>query len=63
VTRSLRVENNAARELQAATHWYEERLSGLGVRFLEAVNQSLGHIENFPKSGKKVPGIFADLLV
>lgn len=53
----LRIEDDAAQELRAAIEWYESRLPGLGLRFLHAVETTLGHIEAFPRSGAPIPSV------
>ena len=39
---------SAHEELTEAFQWYEKRSPGLGVRFVEAVNERLLELSNYP---------------
>ena len=43
--------------------WYEQRRSGLGIEFLEAIDGALDFIARFPQAGAPVPGVPLDLPV
>ena len=60
---NIRVEAEAAAELEASVIWYEENLVGLGERFLDAVDLTLGQIAQWPRSGAPVPDVASDLNV
>jgi toxin ParE1/3/4 len=53
----LRIEDHASQELWAAVEDYEARASGLGRRFLAAINVTLNHIAAFPHTGAAVPRV------
>ena len=59
----IRVEEAAAAELEASVVWYEENRAGLGERFLNAVDLTLGQIAQWPRSGAPVPDVASDLNV
>jgi hypothetical protein len=44
----------ARADLRASTGWYEERLSGLGLRFAEAVGQQAKLLETSPQKYRTV---------
>ncbi len=60
---NIRVEPEVAAELEASVTWYEENRAGLGERFLDAVDSTLGQIVQWPRSGAPVPDVAADLNV
>ncbi len=51
---SLLVE--AADEFDAASDWYEERESGLGRAFREAVKSTLNAVSDNPRRFPRIPG-------
>jgi len=57
VSLRLRIEPEAAVELDEAAHWYEEKRVDLGRDFLEAVDEALAFIASWPRSGKPVPNV------
>ena len=59
----FRTEPEASAELNEAALWYEQRRSGLGIEFLEAIDSALVFIARFPKAGAPVPGVPLDLPV
>jgi plasmid stabilization system protein ParE len=46
---TVRLHPEAERELQAAAQWYEERVEGLGERFLSEAIDALTAIEKHPR--------------
>ncbi len=44
----IELHSGAQKELTEAFHWYEKRLSGLGVRFIGEVNKKLVELSNYP---------------
>jgi toxin ParE1/3/4 len=63
VSKSLRTEQQASRELEEAARWYEERAPDLGTRFLSAVDASVQQITLYPQAGGPVPGVPTSLAV
>ena len=63
MTRRFRTEPEASAELDEAALWYEQRRSGLGIEFLEAIDGALDFIARFPQAGAPVPGVPLDLPV
>jgi len=61
VTRPFRVQPEAAEELDRAARWYEDRRSGLGLRFLDSVDATLTQIGRFPEAGAAVARVSPDL--
>ena len=59
----IRTEREASDELGEAAVWYEERRSGLGSEFLDAIDATLRLISRFPDSGRRGPGLPLDLPV
>lgn len=57
MTRGFRSEPEASTELEDAAQWYEQRRSGLGIEFLEAIDAALEFIALFPEAGAPVPGV------
>lgn len=51
------------RNYRAAALWYEERRTGLGVEFLDAVDSTLNQTVRSPRAGAAVPRVPADLHV
>ena len=43
--------------MAAAARWYESHRSGLGVEFLEAVDEAVTRITEMPRMGSPVPGV------
>jgi len=46
VSRDVRFEPEASGELDEAAGWYEQRATGLGSKFLSAVDQTLGPLKD-----------------
>jgi plasmid stabilization system protein ParE len=63
VTPSVRFEVEADEEYRAAARWYEDKRTGLGLDFLNAVNSTLSQVVRFPRGGAPVAHIAADLQV
>ncbi len=63
MTRSFRIEPEAAAELEAAAVWYENQRPGLGAEFLEAVDATLDRIARWPHAAPHVPGVVAGVPV
>jgi plasmid stabilization system protein ParE len=63
VIEDLRFGPEAAAELEDAALWYESRREGLGLQFLDAVEDALRLISEWPHSGTSVPGVRSDLPV
>ncbi|HEV3456441.1 MAG TPA: type II toxin-antitoxin system RelE/ParE family toxin [Thermoanaerobaculia bacterium] len=63
MTKPLLLEPEASRELEDAARWYEERRSGLGQRFLDAVASTLDRIVLYPAAGAPVPYVAIELAV
>ena len=59
----VRFENEAALEYRSAARWYDERRSGLGLEFLDAVDATLDRVIRLPRAGAMVRGVPADLPV
>jgi plasmid stabilization system protein ParE len=57
VTPTVRFDVEAQAELDDAIDWLECQRSGLGRRFLVAVEAALGLISKFPLAGFPVPGV------
>jgi len=63
VTLLFRTEPEASAELGEAAAWYEQRRKGLGIEFLQAIDNALEFIARFPEAGAGVPGVPIDLPV
>ena len=63
MTLPFRTESEAAAELEEATAWYDQQRPGLGDEFLEAVDEALAFIANWPRTGRPVPDVPPDLLI
>ena len=50
----------ADKEFSEAYQWYEERLEGLGSRFIESIGDQLNQITNDPLSHPKKKGSFRE---
>jgi toxin ParE1/3/4 len=46
----------ARAEMREAVEFYEARLDGLGLRFLSAVEQTVGRISDHPEAGSPLSG-------
>jgi len=63
VNRPIRIESEAATELDEASRWYHDKRPGLGMEFLEAIDVALSHIVQWPRAGAPVPGVAQGLQV
>ena len=63
MSKPLRTEEEAERELEEALRWYEEKRPGLGAEFLSAVDDALTQIRRLPNTGGRVPQVNPDLRV
>jgi plasmid stabilization system protein ParE len=53
----------AEEELEAAVVWFDEQRSGLGSDFMEAIDDAIGLISEWPRSGSIVVDVPEDLEV
>ena len=56
-------EEEADAEYRAAARWYEERVAGLGIDFLDAVDATLDQIVRLPRAGAPVRRVPTELQV
>lgn len=63
MSKPLRAEEEAERELEEALRWYENQRSGLGSKFLFAVDEALTQIQRMPGAGTRVPYVKTELQV
>ena len=61
MTRTFRIEPEAAAELEEAVVWYDQQRSGLGIEFLEAIDATLERIAHWPHAAPRVPRVAADV--
>lgn len=61
--KAIRLENEASAELHDAAKWYEERQTGLGQRYLEAVDSTFRQLLQYPHAGVRMPLMPPDLNV
>ncbi len=57
----VRFEDEADAEYRTAGCWYEERRTGLGVEFFDAVDATVSQILDLPRAGERVPRLSAEL--
>ena len=57
----IELHSGAQKELAEAFHWYEERSSGLGLRFIEAVNKRLVELSHYPERYAKRKSEFREV--
>ncbi len=55
--RGLRFDRRANAEFDAAADWYEAQRAGLGQKFIDAVDSTMGRIASQPRLGTPVPGV------
>ena len=53
----------ADKEFQDAALWYEEKSSGLGLRFIEVIKRKFEIIQQFPESNTRRVGNFRESVV
>jgi plasmid stabilization system protein ParE len=63
VSPTVRFEEEAEAEYRAAGRWYEERRTGLGLEFFDAVDAAIDQIVRQPRAGAPVPRVPVDLSV
>jgi plasmid stabilization system protein ParE len=63
VSKPIRLEDEARAELSDAVQWYEARQTGLGERYLQAVDSTFGQLVRYPQAGVRVPLVPLDLAV
>jgi plasmid stabilization system protein ParE len=61
VTVPVRFEDEAEVEYREAGRWYEDRRTGLGVEFFDAVDVAVRQVLDFPHIGTLVPRVSRDL--
>lgn len=61
MTRKVRLEPEAAEELEGAIRWYDRQHHGLGAEFLAAVDGTITHIGRWPDAAPVVTGIAEDI--
>lgn len=60
---TVRFEEEADAEYRDAGRWYEQRRTGLGLEFFDAVDAALDQIVRLPRAGQPVPRVAPDLPV
>ncbi len=60
---TLIILEDADRELRQAAVWYEERSSGLGLRFVDVIGQKLEIIRHYPERNPKRKDKFREAVV
>ena len=55
MNKAILLESEASAEVNAAAQWYEERQTGLGHRYLQAVDSTLRQLVRHPHAGVRVP--------
>lgn len=63
MTYNVFIETRAREELEAATIWYEENLSGLGIRFTDAFSDIIDYLEKNAHSHPKIEGEYRQLIM
>lgn len=63
MSRGVRFEPEASDELDEATVWYKHRATGLGTKFLSAVDQTLAMVTRWPQAAPLEPDLPSDLIV
>ncbi len=63
MTPPARFDPEAAAELEDAARWYEKRRTGLGLAFLDAVDQAVESLVRWPDAAAPVAGLPAELPV
>jgi plasmid stabilization system protein ParE len=57
----FRPEPEASAELEDAAVWYEQKRTGLGVEFVQAVDAALDQIARWPRIGERVLNVPSDI--
>ena len=63
MSKPLRAQDEASSELDQAASWYEQRRTGLGLRFLSSLDATLDQVVRFPQAGSPVSRIPPDLTI
>lgn len=63
MTLPIQLSAAAAAELDNAATWYDEQRAGLGVEFMDAVDEALDTLAEWPHSGASVEDVPPDLEV
>lgn len=63
MNKAIRLDDEAAEELEAAMEWYEARRSGLGSELVAATREALRRVQARPKAWSLVPGVPPELNV
>ena len=53
----------ALKELEESFDWYEERLTGLGERFVEVIDKALNIVSDDPKAFPKKKGNYREIVI
>lgn len=56
MTLPIRIGEEAEAELAEAARWYESHRAGLGMAFLDAVDNAVARIAEMPSMGSPLPG-------
>ena len=57
MTLPLRISEEAEAEMAEGARWYETHRSGLGIGFLEALDEAVARIAEMPRMGSPVSGV------
>ena len=63
MSRGVRFEPEASDELGEAAVWYKHRATGLGTKFLNAVDQTVAMVKRWPHAAPLEPDLPSDLIV
>lgn len=61
MTQPARFTSEAAAELEEAAHWYEQRHTGFGLAFIDAVDRAVETLARWPDTGTPISGLPAEL--
>lgn len=61
MNQQFRPESEAANELEDAALWYEQKRTGLGVEFVQAIDVALDQIARWPAIGQRVLNVPDDV--
>jgi plasmid stabilization system protein ParE len=57
LTLPVRISEEADAEMAEAARWYEAHRAGLGIDFLDAVDNTVAGIAGTPRMGSPIPGV------
>lgn len=63
MSRAIRIEAEAAIEIDEASRWYDRQKPGLSTEFLDAIDVAPSHIARWPRAGAPVGGVAGELPV